>query len=175
MTKLETKEYLVNRAFDHKTFGRIGIVEMSAGVSGISINGKELPATSIEYLLTFALQNLQDAYAGAESADDATARFAKKLERLLDGTIGVRAAGDGATAEVRVRRSVVAELLRKSEAGKAKLKEAGDDGRDALLDGIFDKQAKPQQDAIMAEVAKRIAEAQAKAKQAAALANAIEL
>ena len=174
MAKLEVKEYPINRAFDHKTHGRIGIVEMSAGVSGISINGKELPASSIEYLLTFALQNLQDAYAGAESADDAKARFGKKLDRLIAGTIGAREAGDGASAEVRMRRTVMGELIRRSgDAGKAAWK-AHEDDRDEWLDAAFAKQTEAKQADIMRLVAERIAEAAEKAKQAKALAGGLE-
>lgn len=174
MAKLEVTEFNVNRPFDHKQFGRIGIVEMSAGVSGISINGKELPKTSIEYLLTFALQNLQDAYAGAESADDAKGRWGKKLDRLIDGTIGVRTGGDGASAETRMRRTVLGEMLRKSQAGKDAWK-AHEADRDAWLDEVFDKQSDDKKAGIMATVAERIEEAKARAKQAAELADGIEL
>lgn len=169
----EVKFYAINRAFDHKAYGRIGIVEMSAQVEGIAINGKELPASSIEYLLTFALQNLQDAYAGADSADEAVARFEKKLDKLIEGTIGLRSGGDGASAEVKVRRTVLGELIRKTEAGKDAWK-ANEANRAEWLDAVFAKQAEDKQAEVMAEVAKRIAEAQAKAKQAAALANGIE-
>ena len=73
MAKLETNVIPVSRTFDHKAHGRIGIVNMEAAVAYIAIDGKELPVSSIEYLLTFALQNLQDAYAGADSAAEATA------------------------------------------------------------------------------------------------------
>lgn len=171
MAKINT--LAIARSFDHKAFGRVGIVEMTAEVGEVKIGDKTLPQTSIEYLLTFALQNLQDAYAGADSAEDASARFDKKLTRLIEGTIGVRQ-GDGATAEVKTRRTVLAELLRKSEAGKAKLKE-NEEKRDEFLDTVFAKQSEAKQAEILAEVAKRIAEAQAKAKQAAALADSIEL
>src|SRR5688572_14266848 len=98
-------KFNIARSFDHKLHGRIGLVEVEADVKSITIStggvAHELPATSIEYLLTFALQNLQDAYAGAENAADATARFGKKLDRLLAGTIGAREAGDGASAETK--------------------------------------------------------------------------
>ena len=175
MTKLETKEYLVNRAFDHKAHGRIGVVEMSAGVSGVSINGKELPASSIEYLLTFALQNLQDAYAGAESAAEATARFEKKLARLIEGTIGAREAGDGASLETRTIRTIIGEMLR--SAGKWKeLTEGKDEAeRAALLDAIFAKQPEAKQAAIRATAQERIKEAEARKAQAKEMASGLAL
>jgi hypothetical protein len=171
---MANREFAIARAFDHKAFGRIGLVNMTASVGKVMIGDKELPASSVEYLLTFALQNLQDAYAGADSAEDATARFDKKLARLVDGTIGVREAGSGVSAEIKVRRTVMGELLRKSDAGKAALK-AREDDRDVFLDEVFAKQAEAAQAAIMATVAERIAEAQAKAKQAAKLADSITL
>lgn len=173
MAKIETQAFEVARAFDHKTHGRIGIVELKAEAA-INLNGTTLPASSVEYLLTFALQNLQDAYAGAESAAEAQARFAKKLDRLIAGTIGTREAGDGASAETRMVRVVLGELLRKSEAGKAKLAERQDD-RDAFLDEVFAKQAPAKQDEIKAEAAKRIEAQAAKAKKAKAMADSIEL
>lgn len=173
-TKLETTLVNVSRSFDHKAHGRIGLVNMEAAIAYVAIDGKQLPATSVEYLLTFALQNLQDSYAGAESAEDATARFDKKLQRLIEGTIGVREAGAGVSAEIKTRRVVMGELLRKSEKGKAALK-AREDDRDVFLDEVFAKQPQDRQDAIMAEVAQRVEAAKAKAKQAAKLADAIEL
>lgn len=170
----KTNEILINRAFDHKAHGRIGIVELTAEVGAVKIGGKELPASSVEYLLTFALQNLQDAYAGAESADDAKARFEKKLDRLVAGTIGTRMTGDSASAEERMRRTVMGELLRKSDAGKEAWK-AHEDDRDEFLDALFDKQADAKKAEIMALVAERIEAALAKAKQAKALANGLAL
>ena len=54
----EMTKFTIARAFDHKTHGRIGLVNLEADVKAVTIDGKELPATSVEYLLTFALQNL---------------------------------------------------------------------------------------------------------------------
>lgn len=164
----------VARSFDHKVHGRIGLVELVAEVGAVTIGGKELPATSVEYLLTFALQNLQDAYAGADSAADAKARFEKKLDRLLAGSIGVREAGDGASAETKMIRVVLGELLRKTDAGKAKLKEHEED-RDAFLDEVFAKQAEAKQEEIKLEAGKRIEAQKAKATKAKAMADSIEL
>ena len=167
-------KFTIARAFDHKTHGRIGLVNVEADCKAITINGQALPDSSVEYLLTFALQNLQDAYAGADSAADAQARFAKKLDRLLAGTIGVREAGDGASAEVRMRRTVLGEILRKTDAGKTAWK-AHEADRDEWLDAVFDKQAEAVQADIMAKVAARLEEQRAKAKQVKAMAESIEL
>ena len=167
-------KFEIARSFDHKQHGRIGIVNLTADVKAVTIDGKELPPASVEYLLTFALQNLQDAYAGADSADDAKARFEKKLARLIEGTIGVRTGGSGASPEEKMRRNVMAELLRKSDAGKEALK-AHEDDRDEFLDAAFAKQPQAKQDAIMGLVAQRIEEARKRAEQAKALAGGIEL
>lgn len=173
MAKLEVVEFAINRTFDHKKFGRVGVVEMSAGVSGISINGKELPKSSIEYLLTFALQNLQDAYAGAESADDATKRWGDKLARLVEGNIGVRSSGPSVSRETKVRRNVLAEQIRVKGKGEV-LKGLEGAERAEFLDGVFDKQSETAQAAIMALVAERIAEEDARRAQAKDLADSIE-
>jgi hypothetical protein len=165
-------ELTIVRPFDHKTFGRIGTVTLSAGVNDMSLNGTVLPASSIEYLLTFALQNLQDAYAGAESAVEAVARWEKKLDRLLAGTIGTREAGDGASATVRMIRTVLRELVRKSDKWAA-FKELGESEQNEKLDALYAKQSDAS--AIDAEVAKRIAALAEKAKQAKALAAMVDI
>lgn len=174
MAKLETKEYTVARSFDHRTFGRIGVVEMVAEIATVKLGGKELPTASVEYLLTFALQSLQDAYAGADSADDAQARFDKKLTRMMEGTLGQRAGGDGASAETRMTRTVIGEMLRKTEDGKAAWK-AHEDDRNEFLDAIYAKQPDAKRAAIDAIVAKRLEEAAARAKQAKELAEGLAL
>lgn len=81
--------------------GRIGSVEMVADVNSIKIGGKALPVASIDYLLNFSLQSLQDAYAGAESLDEAVGNWTKKHDALLEGTIGVRQGGGGMSDEER--------------------------------------------------------------------------
>ena len=165
----------VARAFDHKTFGRVGIVNLEAECGAFKIDGKELPATSVEYLLTFALQNLQDAYAGADSADDANARFGKKLERLIEGTIGVRAQGDGASAMQTAIRAVVSEILRGAGKWKEIIGALPEDERGAKLDEIFAKQPEAKQAAITAKAEERIAEAAARKAQAKEMASQLDL
>lgn len=168
-------KFNIARAFDHKAHGRIGLVEVEADVKSVTIGGKELPASSVEYLLTFALQNLQDAYAGAESEADAKGRFNKKLDRLLAGTIGTREAGDGASAETRMVRSVVGDMLRDLGKWKEIIGSLDEDKRTDKLDEIFAKQPEAKQAAIMETVKTRLAEAEAKRKQATKLADGIEL
>jgi hypothetical protein len=165
----------IARAFDHKTFGRIGIVNLEAEVGAVKIDGKELPATSVEYLLTFALQNLQDAYAGAESAVDAQARFGKKLDRLIEGTIGVRASGDGASAETKAIRAVIGDMLRAAKQWKEVIGKLDEDKRDEALDAIFAKQPEAKQAAIRVKAQERMAEAEARKAQARELAEGLAI
>lgn len=168
-------KFNIARAFDHKTHGRIGLVNLEADVKTVTVDGKELPASSVEYLLTFALQNLQDAYAGADSAAEATARFEKKLARLIEGSIGVRESGDGASLEVRTIRTVLGKMLR--EAGKWKeLTEGKDEAeRAALLDTIYAKQPEAKKAAILAIAQDQIKEAEVRKAQAKEMASGLTL
>lgn len=168
-------KFIIARAFDHKTHGRIGLVNLEADVKSVIVDGKELPASSVEYLLTFALQNLQDAYAGAESAAEAQARWQKKLDRLIEGSIGTRESGDGASLETRTIRTILGEMLR--GAGKWKeLTEGKDEAeRATLLDAIFAKQPEAKQVAIRKTAQDRIAEAEARKAQAKEMASGLAL
>lgn len=168
-------EMTIARAFDHKTFGRIGVVTMTAEVGAVVINGNVLPASSVEYLLTFALQNLQDAYAGAADADDAVARFGKKYDRLIAGTIGVREAGDGASAEVKAIRGVVGDMLRQAKVWKKLIGELDEADRPDALDAIFAKQNEAKQEAIRTTARERMAEAEARKAQAKAMASGLDI
>lgn len=167
-------KFNVSRSFDHRTFGRVGIVELVAEVATVTIDGKVLPDTSVEYLLTFALQNLQDAYAGAESADEAQARWAKKLDRLVEGTIGTRESGDGATVEVKMIRTVLREQVRKSAKWEA-FKALADGEQNDKLDGLYAKQGDDAKARIDADVKARLAALAARKTQAKALADMVEL
>lgn len=111
-------EYAIARVFTKRETeksnwsGRVGSVEGVADINKIVLNGNELGAASINYLLNFSLQSLQDAYAGAESLAEATANFEKKLAALLDGTIGVRGAGGGMSDEDRAKAYVAEQAVR---------------------------------------------------------------
>lgn len=155
-------EYLVNRVFSKRETeksnwsGRIGSVEMSAGITGISINGKELPEASINYLLNFSLQSLQDAYAGAEDLTEATANWEKKLAALLDGTIGVRSGGGGMSDEER------AELYVAEQATRAKLtadewKALSDEAKVARVEANVAKLKEHRAEWFAEKVAERVA------------------
>lgn len=125
------------REFNHRTFGHVGRAVLSAKVVDVTLNGKTLPIGSVEYLLNFALQSLQDAYAGAKNEAEAKGAFDTKLDRIIGGTVGVRMGGGGVSEETKVIRQVVREILRKrleKDAYEAKYK---DD--DAAVDEAFAK------------------------------------
>lgn len=116
-------QHLVNRVFVKRETeksnwsGRIGAVELVADIASMSVNGNALPTASIDYLLNFSLQSLQDAYAGADDLAEATANWEKKLNALIEGTIGVRAGGSGMTDEERAE-LYVAEAIYAGKYGK---------------------------------------------------------
>lgn len=173
MAKLETMT--VARSYDHKDHGRIGTVTLEAALGDVTLNGTALPQASVEYLLMFSLQSLQDAYAGADGADDAKARWEKKLDRLLEGSIGVRAAGDGASAETKAIRGVIGDMLRAAKVWKAKIGSLDEDKRAAALDAIFEGQSPEKQAALRDQAKARLAEAAKRKAQAAAMADTLEL
>lgn len=136
------------------------------GNATLSLDGKPLSGASIEYLMTFALQSLQDAYAGKESFRDATDAFAAKYSRLIDGTIGVRGPGSAVSEETRIGREIVRDRLRAKggDSWKAYKDAADADAKAAILDAIIEKNA----DAIATMVAEeRKRRAAAKEKLAA--------
>lgn len=111
--------YEVNRSFAHKRFGDIGAVALVIDGDKWTLDGKALPEASIAYLATFALQSLQDAYAGSESADDAVAAFTTKRDKLIEGTIGTRGSGDGADERTRVARSIMRRVAKDKFGSKS--------------------------------------------------------
>lgn len=128
-------------------------------------------------------QKVADAAASAAKASEGTglapdewAKVAmqKVVDALVAGEWAQRTASDGASAEVRMRRTVLGEMLRKTDKGKAEWK-AHEDDRGEWLDAVFAKQPEKVQAAIMAAVEKRMAEAAEKAKQAKALAAGLEI
>jgi hypothetical protein len=114
-------------------------VELQADIAEFKVNGKQLPQTSIEYLLNFSLQSLQDAYAGADDLTEATANWEKKLAALMDGTVGVRSGGGGMSdeerAELYVAEAIYATKFGKdTEKGKAFRALKDDDKTEFLVD-----------------------------------------
>lgn len=86
--------------------GNVGEVELTLGDDGtMTLDGTKLGDAAVRHLLNFALQTLQDAYAGAKSFDEAQGNFAKKRAALLEGTIGVR--GNGESEATKVARKLV--------------------------------------------------------------------
>lgn len=133
-----TRNYVKRETEKSDWNGAIGAVKLEAPDGKWMLDGKELSADSIEYLMGFALQSLQDAYAGAKSLADATAAFEKKRTAIIEGTLGQR--GGGAEEEPHMR--YVRQIIRKALG--AKNKEAydaiGSDEqakRKDFLDGLF--------------------------------------
>lgn len=140
--------------------GRIGAVTLEANITDVSVDGKSLPAASIEYLLNFSLQSLQDAYAGAESLTEATASWEKKLSALLEGTIGVRGESgmtDEERAELYVAEAIYTTVHKKgTEKGDAFRALKGDDKTEWLVANVVPKvreQVKDFEDRVAARVA----------------------
>jgi len=155
---------LINREYNHRRFGLIGKVDLVVPEGAWKLDGKILPASSVEHLATFALQTLQDAYAGNETKVEAEANWAKKLVRLLEGTLGTRG-GEGLSdlRSIAVYRLFVAAL---DADAKKRFNKAFDSQsarvRKALEASNFDDAT------IEAEVAKIEAERKAKAEEDAA-------
>jgi hypothetical protein len=130
-----------NRTFTHRTFGNIGEVAFAVPKGKFTLNGHELPETSVAHLMVFALQTLQDAYAGAKSTDEALGAFNGKLDKLLNGTIGTRGSGDGADERTRVARQIVRGLVKAKFGSKsaewATFTGLDDAAQNAKLDELF--------------------------------------
>ena len=156
MSKVETV-----REFAHRQYGAIGRVVLSADVAKVTLNGSELPIGSVEYLLNFALQSLQDAYAGAKNEAEAKGAFNTKLDKLLAGTIGTRASA-GVSDEVRIARQVVREVLRKDLAKDVYEAKYKDD--DEAVDAVYEKNRAKLEDEVKTRLAKLAEERERKAK-----------
>lgn len=95
--KYETSRVYEKRETEKSAWsGRIGHVTFAIDSETpiiVTLDGVTLPPQSVEYLMNFALQALQDAYAGAASMDEAKGNWAKKRQALLDGTMGQRSTG----------------------------------------------------------------------------------
>lgn len=158
---------MITRSFNHRTFGAIGSVTLTGPKGKYMLNDHELPEASVNHLLTFALQTLQDAYAGAKSTDEALGAFNGKLDKLLNGTIGTRAAGDGADERTRVARSVTMQAAKAKFGAKspewATFTGLDDDARNAKLDGWYAANRAAFDPAIDEEMARRAAKRDTKA------------
>jgi hypothetical protein len=155
------------RNFTHRTYGNIGAVTFVTPKGKYTLNGTELPDASVAHLMTFALQTLQDAYAGAKSTDEALGAFNGKLDKLLNGTIGTRSGGDGADERTRVARSVTMSAAKAKFGAKspewATFTGLSDNDKNAKLDGWYAANAAAFDPAIDEEMARRAAKRDAKA------------
>jgi hypothetical protein len=155
-----------NRTFTHRTFGKIGDVTFTVPKGKYLINGHELSEASVAHLMTFALQTLQDAYAGAKSTDEAQGAFNGKLDKLLNGTIGTRTGGDGADERTRVARSVVMSAAKVKFGSKspewATFTGLADSEKNAKLDAWYEENKAVFDPAVDEEMARREARRNAK-------------
>lgn len=165
---------MITRNYTHRTYGTIGAVEFGVPKGKFTLNGTELPDASVAHLMTFALQTLQDAYAGAKNLAEATGAFNGKLDKLLNGTIGTRSSGDGADERTRVARSVTMSAAKAKFGAKspewATFTGLDDDAKNAKLDGWYAANAEAFDPAIDEELARRNARREAKTGLAATVA-----
>lgn len=159
MTKLIASRAYNKRETEKSDWsGRIGQTEFAIEAASeitVTLDGKTLPASSVEYLMTFALQSMQDAYAGADSLSAAIGAFEKKRDAIIAGTLGVRGSGAGVSTFVTVARSIVRALF-KAKHGKAF------DGTDKTLDEMFEKNREALTPRVDAEIERRAAAARDK-------------
>lgn len=126
-----------SRSYAHKVYGQIGAVTMTSPAGDWTLNGAPLPERSVDHLLTFALQTLQDAYAGADSTDAAKTKFGDKLAKLIAGTLGTRSAsGDAPDAETRHMRMIMRPLVA-ANFGKLAWKAMEEDEKVEYIDEAY--------------------------------------
>jgi hypothetical protein len=147
---------LINRNYAHREYGAIGAVELEVPKGEWKLDGKVLPESSVAALARFALQILQDSYAGAKSTDEATAAFGKKYDKLAAGTLGSREGGEGETEAERVTRQIVRDAF-KAKVGKDSpewkdFDALGKAEQNDKLDAMFAKNAKALQPAVDAKL-----------------------
>lgn len=177
-------ETIVNRVFAKRETenslwsGRLGVAELKVDGKGKWwLDGNELPAASAAYLATFALQSLQDAYAGAKSQADAVAAWEKKRNALLAGTIGVRTGGGGDSDPLATfRRAIVRKALTGDNAAEYKAIPSDDQkARGEWLDAKYAALSYDKQDVVDERAEADRAAAIERAKAAKAAANDIGL
>lgn len=149
--------------------GRIGSVELvfeSDSDITVTLDGTTLTGASVDHLLNFALQTLQDAYAGADSLDAAIGAFEKKRDRILDGSIGTRSDGDGVSYFVTVARSIVRANIKAQYGAKSDkwiaFTKLSDDDQDAKLDAVYAANEPALKPKVEAEIERRAEAARAK-------------
>lgn len=162
--------YEVTRAYAHREHGDIGRVTLTVNDKGqFALDGKTLPDASAEYLMTFALQCLQDAYAGAKDNAECVGAFEGRRDKIIAGTMGVRAGGSATTERDKVARIIVGDWFRnvfaKDNPGHEKVKAYSDANSQAdkyaILDAIWADNEEVFGPAVDEEIERRKAKAQA--------------
>lgn len=165
----------ITRSYTHRTFGTIGEVTLVAPKGKWMLDGKELPEASVSHLVTFALQTLQDAYAGAKDKAEAEGAFNAKYDRLVAGTLGTRGSGSGVDERTRVQRSVVFAALKAKFGAKspewAEFTGRTDEAQAERLDEVYAENESVFAGAVDAELAERAA----KRARKAGLAGAVDI
>ena len=139
-------------------------IEFDADVAEANVNGKTYQATlkdianaGLVKVFQYGFQRIvNDRCGGSDRTDEQKDELAKgRINDILSGEIAVRASTPGDPL-LRYRRSVVRDYIKRngSDELKAKYKE-DEDGRNALLDSIFDKQDESGQVAIIDMAKKR--------------------
>lgn len=165
----------VTREYNHKTFGNVGKVVLESDTTVVKLNGKPIPADSVEYLLNFALQSLQDAYAGSANADEAKASFAKKFDAIVGGTLGARSGAAAVDELTKVQRQIVRAILKAQLGAKSdawqELMDKSESDQNTFLDEKFAKNSEK----LAGPVAERMAELKAERDRKAKLAKTAKI
>lgn len=152
----------------------LGAIELVAPDGKWTLNGKELPEASVAYWLWYGGRCLQDCYASAKTDAEREGAYAKRYDKLLAGTVGIRSGGDGAGFETIVARSVMRGAFMaqygKDSPERAAFLALSKSDENAKLDEWLDGEAGEQlADAIAAEIELRKARAANKVKAAKAV------
>jgi hypothetical protein len=166
---------LINRTYTHREFGEIGTVELSIPDGDWTLDGKALPESSAIALGRFALQLLQDSYAGAKTEAEATGAFNKKYDRLADGSLGTRSGAGDVDESTAVARSMVRAYIKAiwgKDSGKWKDFNGFSDAVQAhKLDKVF-----AENEAVFApSVAEKVAARKAERERKAALKGKVKI
>ena len=144
--------------------GEISNVTLAADVKSVFLDGKELPDSSVEYLLRFALQSLQDSYAGAKNLQEAIGMFGAKYDKLIAGKINVReSGGDSVSDEIRIGRKLMRAAIRANPENWKKFAELSEENQIDRLDALLEKNAAAMAPKIAAEIKRLADEKKAKA------------
>lgn len=126
-----------SRSYAHKVYGQIGAVTMTSPAGDWTLNGAPLPERSVDHLLTFALQTLQDAYAGVDSTDAAKTKFGDKLAKLIAGTLGTRSASGEAVDDATRHMRMIMRPLVAANFGKLAWKAMEEDEKVEYIDEAY--------------------------------------